>query len=285
MSAANPFYQIGHKMLQIAVACDMDFPEHLHDHTEIIFVLENQLEVNINGVRKALSAGDCAVIFPEQVHSYHSPAANKVYLLIFDNSLVGSFLHMIKKYCPLNPFLGADILPEDVKLVFDRLSALIPENNTDFGGEAEGRKLLSVAWIQLLLALVIPVLQLEKNRKPESMDLTFRLVAYIMEHFQEPLTLELLAKELNVNKYYLSHTLSNSLHMDFRQYLNRIRMEYAMQAIQSNERPLTEIWMEAGFNSQRSFNRVFRDVAGMTPLEYRKKHPCTSAKSLGEASV
>lgn len=68
MSAANPFYQIGHKMLQIAVACDMDFPEHLHDHTEIIFVLENQLEVNINGVRKALSAGDCAVIFPEQVH-------------------------------------------------------------------------------------------------------------------------------------------------------------------------------------------------------------------------
>lgn len=274
MSAVNPFYQIGHKMIQIAVARNMDFPEHLHDHTEIIFVLENELEVNINGARALLSAGDCAVIFPQQVHSYRSPAANTAYLLIFDNSMAGSFLHAIKKYRPLNPFLGADMLLADVKLAFDRLSALVPENNTDFGKEAEDRKTLAAAWIQLLLAQLMPLLQLEKNKKPESMDLTFRLVAYMMEHFQEPLTLKLLAKELNVNKYYLSHTFSSSLRMDFRQYLNRIRLEYAMQTIRSDDRPLTEIWMEAGFNSQRTFNRVFRDVTGMTPLEYRKKYPC-----------
>ena len=30
------------------------------------------------------------------------------------------------------------------------------------------------------------------------------------------------------------------------------------------------IWEEAGFNSQRSFNRVFRPVMGMTPMEYKK---------------
>ena len=84
-------------------------------------------------------------------------------------------------------------------------------------------------------------------------------------------TQEELAKKLHVNKYYLSHTFSARLQMSFREYLNRIRLEYAMQLIRTTGKPLTEIWEDAGFESQRSFNRVFRDAAGMTPKEYRSR--------------
>ena len=70
---------------------------------------------------------------------------------------------------------------------------------------------------------------------------------------------------------YLSHTFSARLQMSFREYLNRIRLEYAMQLIRTTGKPLTEIWEDAGFESQRSFNRVFRDAAGMTPKEYRSR--------------
>ena len=58
--------------------------------------------------------------------------------------------------------------------------------------------------------------------------------------------------------------------MNFRGYLNRIRLEYALQLIRSTRQPLTDVWEDAGFNSQRSFNRVFQETMGMTPLEYRK---------------
>lgn len=109
----------------------------------------------------------------------------------------------------------------------------------------------------MILASLFPRFELREDERPEDMDLTYRLVRYVMEHFQEPLSLEELARNLHVNKYYLSHTFSSRLQMNFREYLNRIRLEYATQQIRSTRKPLTEIWEDAGFESQRSFNRVF----------------------------
>lgn len=158
-------------------------------------------------------------------------------------------------------FFGEKDIPADAALAFRRLCK--KEINTDPG--------LCGAWIQVVLAYLFPRLTLCEDESPENMDLTYRLVQYIMGHFQEPLTLEELAKKLHVNKYYLSHTFSGRLQMSFREYLNRIRLEYAMQLIRTTGKPLTEIWEDAGFESQRSFNRVFRDAAGMTPKEYRSR--------------
>ena len=87
------------------------------------------------------------------------------------------------------------------------------------------------AWIQVLLAHFFKKIVFLEAEGPENLDLTCRLVQYIMEHFQEPLTLEGLAAKLHVNKYYLSHTFSGRLQMNFREYLNRIRLEYAVQLL------------------------------------------------------
>ena len=125
------------------------------------------------------------------------------------------------------------------------------------------------AWIQVLLAHLFKKIVFLEAEGPENLDLTCRLVQYIMEHFQEPLTLEGLAAKLHVNKYYLSHTFSGRLQMNFREYLNRIRLEYAVQLIRTTDKPLMQIGAEAGFESQRSFNRVFADILGTQPKEFR----------------
>ena len=215
----NPFYENKDAPLQSSSSLNMEFPEHLHGHTEILFVRQGRIRVNIMGESRELKEGDCAVIFPQKIHSYHSPGGSLSWLLIFGSTLAGS---------------------------------------------------LCSAWIQVLLANIMPLLSLQKENQPESMELIHRLVHYVMEHFQEPLTLEVLARELHINKYYLSHIFSSRLHMNFRGYLNRIRLEYALQLIRSTRQPLTDVWEDAGFNSQRSFNRVFQETMGMTPLEYRK---------------
>lgn len=77
-----------------------------------------------------------------------------------------------------------------------------------------------------------------------------------------------------MNKYYISDIFSGQLQTNFRRYLNHIRLEHAMQLIKITNAPLTDIWAEAGFNSQRSFNRAFMEIMGMTPMEYRKKISC-----------
>lgn len=271
----HPFYENKESALQIFPSRNLEFPEHLHSHTEILFVREGRILVNIMDRSRELEKGDCAVIFPQEIHSYRSLEESLGWLLIFGDSLAGPYLRSLQEYSPKDPFLSAGELHKDAALAFERLHEIscLPG---DFPTGAEHRQssvmpdhhALSFAWVQVLLANTVPLLSLQKNQA-ESMDLTYRLVHYIMEHFREPLTLDLLAKELHVNKYYLSHIFSKRLHMNFRQYLNRIRLEHALQLIRSTREPLTSVWENAGFNSQRSFNRIFQEVLGMTPLEYR----------------
>ncbi|MBQ7840885.1 MAG: helix-turn-helix transcriptional regulator [Lachnospiraceae bacterium] len=276
----NPFYEKREMKLQTDVSENLSFPEHLHEDTELLLVRQGQIEVNVMGERRCLSAGDCAVIFPQQIHSYYSAAENRVQILVFDASLSGTYMRTLQKLRPICPFITSERLNSDVRLAFDRMLALSDrsvaeqlqaERLQDTFKSEEEINALRCAWIQVILALLMPALQLEEQKKAESMDVTCRLVQYVMEHFKEPLTLEFLAKQLHVNKYYLSHIFSDRLQMNFRQYLNRIRLEHALHDMQTTDHSITRIWEDAGFNSQRSFNRIFLETMGISPMEYRRR--------------
>ncbi len=262
----KPFYQNQNSAVQSLEVVNMDFPEHLHDHVEILFVLEGSIAVQIMEKEQELKTGDCAVIFPQQIHSYHTPRESRTRLYIFEDSLTGRYLHSIQKHCPSHPFLSAGELPEDAVLALNRLYTLSGIGQEEKAGNL---KELCAAWIQVLFALLWFQMAPVKRQQPEGMDLTLRIIQYIMEHFQEHLTLEILARELHVNKYYISHIFSERLQINFRRYLNHIRLEYAMQLMKAGNAPLVDIWVEAGFNSQRSFNRAFMEIVGTTPREYR----------------
>lgn len=260
----KPFYEQKHGAVQAFEAGNLEFPEHLHEHVEILFVLEGRVGVKIMEKGRELEAGDCAVIFPQQIHSYCTSAENRIRLYIFDASLTGMYLQSVRKGSPSCPFLAASELPEDAVMALDRIYSL------SCGENGEREKALCAAWLQLLFALVWNRLAPVKREKSGNMELTCQLIQYVMQHFQEPLTLETLARALHVNKYYISNLFSSRLQMNFRQYLNRIRLDYACQLIRDSKAPLTDIWAEAGFNSQRSFNRTFSEITGMTPRQYRK---------------
>ncbi len=266
----NPFYENKERSIQISEIDDLEFPEHLHSHMEILFVRKGYIDVQVMQQQNRLSCGDWAVIFPQQIHSYRSPAHNRSRLLIFHGSLAGSHLQTIQKYSPSVPFLSRQTIPPDAALAMERLYDILCPAEAPSAPPPNADISLCAAWVQLLLVLLIPLLGLERNRQAQGTDLAVRLVRYIMEHFQEPLTLDLIAQKLHVNKYYLSHTFSARLQMSFRQYVNRIRLEHALQLIRETDMPLTAVWADAGFNSQRSFNRIFLETMGMTPVTYRK---------------
>ena len=74
----KPFYEDKHCAVQSFEAGNMDFPEHLHDHVEVLLVLEGRIGVRIMEQSRELGAGDCAVIFPQQIHSYRTPRESRV---------------------------------------------------------------------------------------------------------------------------------------------------------------------------------------------------------------
>lgn len=87
-----------------------------------------------------------------------------------------------------------------------------------------------------------------------------------------------MAKDLGVSKYVLSRVFSKIFHRNFNQYLNDARLGYAKQRLETTNDPITTIWLDSGFESQRTFNREFKEKYKVSPSEYRR----TLYENLGE---
>ena len=258
----HPFYQTKHEKFSCFSTENMSFPAHLHRSVELLFVIEGTLEVTVQDQKMVLDSGGIALIFPDMIHRYQTNTSNKVCLCIFNPEYVGDYYNLFRGQQPEEPFLTSEQLHPDVSL---GISRMLEYNITSPS--------LSEAWLHLILTYLLPKVKLKPLERKENTELTHMLIHYISQHFQEPLTLERIAGDLHFNKYYISRIFAQKLQCGFYDYLNQIRLDYAAHLILKSDQKLTGIWQEAGFESQRTFNRVFQKGYGMTPTEYRKTPP------------
>lgn len=80
-----------------------------------------------------------------------------------------------------------------------------------------------------------------------------------------------MAQDLCVSKYAISRVFSGTFHNNFNQYVNDARIRYACSRLENARDSIIEICLDSGFESQRTFNRAFKERYRMSPSEYRKK--------------
>lgn len=94
------------------------------------------------------------------------------------------------------------------------------------------------------------------------------------ELWRDPaLTLASLARMLGTNTTYLSRALGAASGENFNAVINRRRVAavQGLLAVPGEDRDLLTLALDAGFNSKASFNRAFRDFAGMSPSAWRSR--------------
>lgn len=101
-------------------------------------------------------------------------------------------------------------------------------------------------------------------------DTIHRVVDFVTANCREPLTLELAAREVGVNRYHLSKLSSGKLGTSFPAYLAGLRVSKAADMLKTTDLSVGEIGPLCGFTSQSSFFRSFRALTGSGPLQYRK---------------
>lgn len=84
-----------------------------------------------------------------------------------------------------------------------------------------------------------------------------------------------LAKILNTNTTYISRYFS-SIGTNFNEYVNGLRIEYALRLIQEADQPeslqMSSLSLASGFSNYRTFARLFREKFGVSPTAWCKKH-------------
>lgn len=257
------FYQEPFRELRADRLEEMHFPPHLHMAAEFFYVECGKLTVSAGPLQRELGEGELAVLFPNTVHSYRSLGeGNLFYMVICPPDDMGNYWEDLIRFHPENPFLSREQLHPDVPYALRRLEEeqqLLPDRP------------VCRALIQLVLARVFPLLELERNAARLHLDLTSRIAGYIAEHFREPLSLDQIARSLGVSKYHLSHVFSERFRTNFNHYVNSLRLEFARELLCSSDGEILSISLECGFNSQRTFNRVFKESFGMTPQQYRNQ--------------
>ena len=99
--------------------------------------------------------------------------------------------------------------------------------------------------------------------------LTQQVLEYIAEHYREDITLESVARELGISRSHLSHIFSEQLNVNFRRYINTLRIDQASFLLQDTAMTVTEIGYACGYNNLRTFHRAFQNERGMQPGEFR----------------
>ena len=116
---------------------------------------------------------------------------------------------------------------------------------------------------------------LERRHKlsSDAQRLVRRAMAYLHEHYAEPLTRAEIAQHVGLDEDYLTYCFRQELGVTPIAYLNRYRVNQAKTLLTQSDKSVTFIAQEVGFADSRYFSRIFRREVGVSPDAYRRTRP------------
>ncbi len=246
-----------HKKFELCTMKNIDFPPHIHDGIELVYVKNGSATALCDGREYRLSRGDYFIAFPNQVHSYQASVQGEYILLI----ILPSYLLRYKGvFYEGFPTLSVTT-PSDSSLDY-----LIGQALAEY--KADGYSGIIEAYLTAFFGKLIKNYDIEKSRLPR--DSVFKILEYCGAHYCENITVDDVAATLGYSRSHISHIFSNRLNIGFCEYINTLRLNDAKQLLSTKSYTVTEISDMAGFPTVRTFNRAFRAAYGISPSEYRK---------------
>lgn len=95
---------------------------------------------------------------------------------------------------------------------------------------------------------------------------------YLMEHLDQHISIEALAKQFYVNPTSLKETLKKVYGMSLAAHIKEHRMETAARLLRSSQDSISAIAKAVGYTSASRFSEAFKETYHCMPREYRKKN-------------
>jgi AraC-like DNA-binding protein len=241
-------------------AKDLSPLPHLHKELELIYIRKGSGKAVVNNKTYSFKSGDLILTFPYQIHYYPESEKGEYYVHAFPASVLITMSDTVNG----NELLENLFHPEEGGLIESYLKCIIDAKEPYAVSQR-------CAFLTLILAQLLPECRLLTLSKSSGTTLR-RILEYCASHYSEELSLDTLAQQLHLNKYYISHSINQQLNMRISAFINSLRIEAACRQLQNTDRKVSEIAQSVGFETIRSFNRAFSEIVHMTPKEYREKY-------------
>lgn len=247
-------------------------PKHWHNNLEIIYILDGNLEVEINNSMYLIEENQLIVISPRDIHSTaHKQSNTGILLQIPYEFLEDTIADINNIHFQCNP-----CIENDKNLLFmEKIKSLLESFSEIYENKPLGYKLkINSLIFDLLFILVnkfsttLPKFSIKKTvRYLDRLDL---ITKYVEKHYTECVSLDTISAQARLNPEYFSRFFKKYMGITFLKYLNSIRLEHFYTDLTNTDSSISELIEKNGFVNYKMFMKLFKDTYGFTPSEIRR---------------
>jgi xylan 1,4-beta-xylosidase len=274
-------YLIDSTFLNVSVLNNEYHFEHAHNEIELIYVINGTLNVKVHNDLYKMENADFILINSNELHAIHSKNETLYVSIKFNYNQINELLGLGNLVFSCNSVSHTHTSDIRLRDIIEELLAIYIKENNALHVEVLGKT------FELILALSKHYLKYSSKLggiRPKSIDkLDERLseiIVFIQRNFKENISLNEVAEAHFISVPYLSKFFKNQTGKTFSQYLNEIRLSYAVSELLNSDKTITRIALDNGFPNLVAFNRVFLDHYQVKPADYRKENISTQDKNI-----
>jgi AraC-like DNA-binding protein len=253
---------------------------HHHDYFEVFYFLGNEMSYFIENKTFELNQFDLVFIDRYTYHKskYANNSSRERIVTMFDESTLSiindpDILQKIKqlfRYKKIS-FSGE----HSIFLLSSFKDRLLPAYAT--ADSSIGQMKAKLILLEIILSIIewmekgiISVGEAALNTTKEKR--ISKVISHINNNFAADMTLDLLASEFFIDKYYLCHTFKDVAGISIMDYINKKRLIEAERLLKYSDMHITEISSRVGFNNVSYFISLFNKKHGCTPNFMKKMY-------------
>jgi AraC family transcriptional activator of pobA len=243
-----------------------------HQHAELfqlLYVQRGQAEVQIEGVRSAISEAAIQVVPPLTVHGFRFSADIQGHVLTFGTALVADLEQRLG--APLGVLAKAACYPLGKDRV--RLRSLIDTLQQEYQGNAAGRAALLEALVTALMVWISRCQQrgqAPRNRDERDRQLLGQYLRLVEAHYREHLSVEDFAARLKIPSLQLNQLCRALCGQSALQVVHQRLLLEAQRNLAYTRMSIGQLSDSLGFSDPTYFARFFKRLSGQTAKGYRR---------------
>ncbi len=239
-----------------------DIKEHIHNFYEIYFLIDGQINLFVENRMHHLKPFDIMIIKPNVLHRaiFCDDYRYERVVIYFDERSI-SDENLSKE---LSKQKGGVSLPSTAaKRIFNLVNILLNETEKDIYYESY----VSAVLTELLVVLF----RNQKKNDGNYAGVKFeKIIDYVKKNCREEIMLSNVAEKFYLSEAHLSRVFKKNTGFTFTQYINYQRVIFSQGLLTKSDKSIGEIAFESGFENLTHYGRVFKQLVGCTPSEYRK---------------
>ncbi len=270
------FYETIHKASSSLPYLDfcmenINYFSHFHEELEVLFVSEGNTKLTVDTNCYSMESGDIAAVMPGEIHSLSTPVHSRMYIMKFlpAGSAGNDALSRIRLHKRV--ISSTDEAYPAFRKQIERIYLEASERKPGFAFAVQAA-FLEIITLFLRTEGHTVITLAEKDRLNSRLQLLQTVNSYIEENYTHEIPLAEIAAHCKYSVSYFAHYFREISNLSFGEYLIRFRLEKATGRMLLTGETLTCIALSCGFNTVRSFNRMFKKHLGITPSEYRGCH-------------